>query len=398
MTKGKTILCFASGYDAPPTSKHHVMHLLAKQNTVLWVNYHASRTPSASASDMMYMVKKLGQVAGGMRKVRKGLYVLTPLVLPLPGSKWAKRLNELLMVRQINAALMKIRSGGLEIWSFSPDIAYLVDQFKPEKVMYYCVDDFAHFTGYDTDQILRDEAQLAGMSDLVVTTSRSLMESKSHLNTNTILMPHGVDHEHFSSTLTKRHKRPADLEGIEGPVLGFFGLIRDWIDLDILAEVARARPGWNIVMLGDWAVDISGYEKLENYHFLGPKSYEDLPAYCASFDVGLIPFKINKLTEAVNPIKLREYLSAGLPVVSTALGEVVSYRDGSFAEIANTASEFITAVEKVLKYTPADKAKLSKAMASETWPAKVEMITQRMIEPFTNHAAKPLGNEWKGVQ
>ena len=95
MIEGRTILCFASGYDAPPTSKHHVMHLLAEKNVVLWVNYHASRTPTAGRSDVLYLLKKLGQVFRGMTSPRANLHVLTPLVVPLPGRAWAKKLNRI---------------------------------------------------------------------------------------------------------------------------------------------------------------------------------------------------------------------------------------------------------------------------------------------------------------
>jgi pimeloyl-ACP methyl ester carboxylesterase len=98
MIEGRTILCFASGYDAPPTSKHHVMHLLAERNAVLWVNYHASRAPTASSSDLAYIARKLRQVFGGIKKPRQNLYVLTPLVVPLPSRPWARWLNRRLLI------------------------------------------------------------------------------------------------------------------------------------------------------------------------------------------------------------------------------------------------------------------------------------------------------------
>jgi len=160
MIEGRTILCFASGYDAPPTSKHHVMHLLAERNTVLWVNYHASRVPTASSSDLAYMGRKLAQVLAGIKSPRKNLYVLTPLVVPLPGSAWAKKANRRLLILQIRRALRKIGSGPVQLWSFTPDISYLLGQFGEEKILYYCVDDHASFTGYDREQVLRDEEDL----------------------------------------------------------------------------------------------------------------------------------------------------------------------------------------------------------------------------------------------
>ena len=376
MIEGKTILCFASGYEAPPTSKHHVMHLLAERNSVLWVNYHASRRPTASSSDAMYILRKLGQVFGGMTHPRENLHVLTPLVLPLPGKAWAKSVNRVLLVRQINLALSAVRRGPLQIWSFAPDVAYLVDYFSPESVVYYCVDDFAHFSGYDADQVLRDEAALCAKADLVVTTSATLQEAKQSLNPNTMLVPHGVDYEHFARALAEDLPIPADVVGIPHPILGFFGLIRDWVDLDLLAEVARRRDDWHFVLLGDSAVDLSAYRAIPNMHFLGPKPYAELPAYCRQFDVGLIPFRINELTRAVNPIKLREYLAAGLGVVSTPMPEVRLF--DRLIEIADSPDSFVSSVEKLLSSAPAERRRRSDAMKTETWPAKAEAIAGRL--------------------
>ena len=379
MIEDRTILCFASGYDAPPTSKHHVMHVLAERNVVLWVNYHASRTPTASPSDLKHMARKLGQVFRGMKNPRKNLYVLTPLVVPLLGRAWATRLNRVLLVNQLRRALRKIRRGPMQIWSFTPDISYVLERFGPERVVYYCVDDHASFTGYDAQQVRREEADLCRQADLVVTTSAVLQEAKAPLNPNTILVTHGVDYDHFVKAVTDELPVPHDVADIPHPRLGFFGLIRDWVDLDLLAEVARMRPGWHIIMIGqaDSNVDLARYRPIPNMHFLGHKPYEDLPAYCRAFDAGLIPFKINDLTRAVNPIKLREYLAAGLPVVSTPMAEVERYR--GMIEIADSPEAFITAVDRSLAATTdADRLKRIEAMSQETWPAKVDSIADRL--------------------
>jgi glycosyltransferase involved in cell wall biosynthesis len=372
MIEGRTILCFASGYDAPPTSKHHVMHLLAERNTVLWVNYHASRAPTASASDLRYMARKVGQIFRGITSPRKNLYVLTPPVLPLPGSAMAKRINRRLLIARIRSALRSVGRGPVQVWSFTPDISYLLGHIGEEKVVYYCVDDHASFSGYDAQQVRRDEEDLCRRADLVVTTSMALQEAKAPLNPNTILVTHGVDYEHFSKALRDDLPIPEDMKDIPHPILGFFGLIRDWVDLDLLAEVCRRRPDWHVVLIGDSTVDLAPYRGLPNMHFLGRRKYEELPAYCKAFDVGLIPFKVNRLTEAVNPIKLREYLAAGLPVVSTPMPEVKLY--SHLIEVADTAEGFVRAVEAALATGPDARTVRTAAMAVETWPMKVALI------------------------
>jgi glycosyltransferase involved in cell wall biosynthesis len=377
MMKGQTILCFASGYDAPPTSKHHVMHLLAEHNVVLWVNYHASRAPSASSSDLLYMAKKLKQVFAGMKQPRKNLHVLTPLVVPLPASKTAKTINRQLLIHQIHRALRKVQAGPLQLWSFTPDISYLLGQFDEQKILYYCVDDHASFTGYDREQILRDEEALCRRADLVVTTSMALQEAKKGWNPNTMLVSHGVDHAHFSRALSQNLSTPDDIADIPHPRLGFFGLIRDWVDLDLLANVAKKRPEWHMVLIGDSTVDLTPYRNLPNMHFLGRKAYAELPAYCRQFDIGLVPFKINELTLAVNPIKLREYLAAGLPVISTPLPEAKLCEP--WVHIVDSPERFETAAADILSVTEDRRASRSTAMAAETWPEKVTHISEQLL-------------------
>ncbi len=374
MISGKTIICFASNYNAPPTSKHHVMHLLAENNVILWVNYHASRMPTASSSDLLYIIDKLKQIGAGLKNPRQNLFVLTPLVIPLPGQAWVRRLNRWLLILQIKRALHKIRKGPVQLWSFTPDIAYVLGYFNEDKVVYYCVDDHASFSGYNKTQVLRDEEELCRNSDLVITTSTVLQEAKKAWNPNTILVSHGVEFKHFNQAVTTNFSCPSELQNIPHPRLGFFGLIRDWVDIALLAQIACKRKDWHFVIIGDAdsTVDLSSYRTLPNMHFLGRKSYSELPAYCRYFDVGLIPFKVNDLTYAVNPIKLREYLSAGLPVVSTPMPEVKIYEH--LVEIADSAAEFEQAIENSLQSTETDRAVQLDAMAKETWEAKLEKI------------------------
>jgi len=378
MIEGRTILCFASGYDAPPTSKHHIMHLLAERNTVLWVNYHASRVPTASPSDLAHIGRKLAQVLAGIKNPRKNLHVLTPLVVPLPGSTWAKRANRRLLVLQIRRALRKIGTGPVQVWSFTPDISYLLGQFGEEKILYYCVDDHASFTGYDRDQVLRDEEELCRKADLVVTTSMALQKAKQPFNPNTILVTHGVDYEHFAKAVSNSLPTPADIADIPHPRLGFFGLIRDWVDLDLLAEVAQSRAYWHFVLIGDSTIDLSPYRVLANMHFLGRKPYADLPAYCKEFDVGLVPFKINELTNAVNPIKLSEYLAAGLPVVSTPLPEARLCEP--WVEVASAANDFEAAVSRSLGDGKNRRAMCSATMSTKAWPAKLAYVSEQLLQ------------------
>lgn len=229
----------------------------------------------------------------------------------------------------------------------------------------------------DSESMRQMEIRLLQKSDIVFVTADHLYRDKVRYNKNTFLIEHGVDHDHFSQAQNGTLDIPSDLRKIPTPILGFFGLIHEWIDFDLIEYVAQLKPEWSIVLIGKSSIDISRFEKYANVYFLGQKPYTTLPAYCGGFNVGLIPFVINELTLNVNPIKLREYLSAGLPVVSTALPEVEKYAD--IVNIAYSNVEFVELVEKALADdTPELIETRSTRMARETWQHKIDLISQYM--------------------
>jgi ABC-type sugar transport system ATPase subunit len=180
-----------------------------------------------------------------------------------------------------------------------------------------------------------------------------------------------------------RQLDPADVRRNIGyvaqdPML-FYGTLRDWVDFELLAHVARKRPDWHIVLIGQQLADLTPIQGLTNVHLLGQKQHSELPAYCKGFDVGMIPYRIDERMTFVNPLKLREYVSAGLPVVSTPVPEVT--RLSHLAHVATTKDEFVLAIERALNETTAgQRAKRSRAMADETWAARVAQVMRTVDE------------------
>lgn len=372
LIENRNIICIASNWFYDPTSKHHVMRILSERNHVIWVNYHASRRPTATLADAGAIIGKLHQVVQGPRRVSENMTVITPMVVPLPGNRTVMAVNQRLLTRQIKSVLRGQSRRPVQLWIFAPDVEYLCGRFDEECVVYYCVDEFSEFTGYDRERVLAAERRLCGRADLVVATSETLLSAKKPYCRRAELVTHGVDCEHFAAS--GESPRPTELELIAGTVLGFWGLIQDWFDVELVAAVAKARPAWSIVLIGEVATDTSALHGLSNVHLLGRRKYEELPAFARAFDIGLIPFRVNALTRAVNPIKLREYLSAGLPVVSTPMPEVERY--GDLIEIAAGAEEFANACERALKTRgPADRELRQAAMKRETWASKVEGLS-----------------------
>ncbi len=387
MISDRIIIAIASDWDFDPTGKHHIMKILSQRNHVVWVNYHGSRRPQASAADALAIVNKLKQVARGSQRVSETMQVVTPLVIPMPGSSWARIINQKLVVRQIRAALGKCPKLPVQLWTFAPDVDYLIGRFGEELDLYYCVDEFSEFSRYDSATIRSLERDLIGKSDLVITTAGHLQESKRALHPHTYLVPHGVSYDHFAKATAETTEIPDDIAGLRAPIFGFFGMIQDWIDLDLIVELARRRPEWSFVMIGKQEVDVDLCNTVANIHLPGQVPFASLPGYCKAFDVGLIPFKVNPLTVNVNPIKLREYLAAGLPVVSTDLPEVRRYQP--HVHIGRSVDEFERACRKALQERgPHFQILRQSAVENETWQAKVEQLSGLAVRALQRKGAR----------
>jgi glycosyltransferase involved in cell wall biosynthesis len=230
--------------------------------------------------------------------------------------------------------------------------------------------------GYlDRDATVRAERALLEKVDAVFAINHALADAKRALNPETHVSPHGVDHALFARALDPATRVPADVAALPRPVIGFYGTIQDWVDLELIAELARRRPAWSFALLGQQLVDTSVLAGLGNVHLLGRKAHEDLPAYCKGFDVGLIPYRLIERMAFVNPIKLREYLSAGLPVVSTPVPEVV--RHAEWCEIGASADDLELAIARVIaEDSPEDRRARSEAMVNETWASRVAQVAR----------------------
>jgi glycosyltransferase involved in cell wall biosynthesis len=376
-----TIICLTNNFFFAPTSKHHVMRELAKTHHVLWINWHASRRPSLNRRDLSSILEKLKQFRNGLVKVEERLWVLTPLVIPLPSSALIRRLNRWLVGLQVRRILRDLPPRR-QMWSFTPDVVPLIGSFAEEVVVYYCVDEFAAFSGYDVETTRRMDREMCEAADLVITTSQALYDSKKGFNPNTVQVPHGVLYKHFARALDPGFPVADDLKSLPRPVVGYYGLVHDWQDLDLLAEVARRRPGWSIVFVGKAEVDVSRFQGVANMHFLGQRPHAVLPHYSRGFDVAVIPHKMNELTRNMNPIKLREYLAAGLPVVSSPLPEVMAYEPAVRTAVGVDA--WVDALEAAMRDRSAEADRRRSALvADQDWSVRVRTLVEavRLARP-----------------
>jgi UDP-galactopyranose mutase len=233
-------------------------------------------------------------------------------------------------------------------WYYTPMALPFTEQLTPELVIYDCMDELSAFK-FAPPQLTILEKDLFKKSDIVFTGGNSIFESKKDHHHNIYSFPSSIDKHHFGAARTNK-KDPEDQQHIPHPRFGFFGVVDERFDIEMIAQVAEQRPDWHFVILGPVVkVDPALLPHGDNVHYLGGKKYEELPAYISGWDIATIPFAMNESTRFISPTKTPEYLAAGKPVISTPIRDVVApYGNNGLVHIVNNAEEFIAAAEKEL--------------------------------------------------
>lgn len=373
LLRGRDILCFSHDWTGDPLSKTHLMRVLSRDNRILWINAIANRMPTASTKDLSRIYKKLKSFTEPMREVEKNIFVMNPMAIPAYGSKAVVALNQKFLIRQVKSAMRKLGMKNVINMVFNPAAGMIAGKLGETEQIYYCVDEYTAFTGVSAG-LKEIEEDLFRKSDFVVVSAETLLESKKKFNEKTFLIRHGVDFNHFRKSLDAATKIPAEIANLPKPIIGFHGLLADWIDFELIKKIAEHFKNGSVVLIGKITFDaekkIKILDNVPNIHFLGRKPYEELPAYCKGFDAVLNPFVMNELTRNVNPLKVREYLAAGLQVVSTDIPEVRVLED---CLVGENHTDFIAKIEQILQ-NPKSRETVSDAIRLESWDAKVDEL------------------------
>jgi glycosyltransferase involved in cell wall biosynthesis len=371
--RGQDILCFSHDWTGDPLSKTHLMRVLSKDNRILWINAIANRMPTASSKDFRRIFSKLKRFTEPVREVEPNIFVLNPLAIPAYGSSLVRSFNQKFLLSQVKKAMRRLGFAEPLNMVFNPAAGLLAGKLGESEIIYYCVDDYTEFTGVASG-LKEIEEELFRKSDLVVVSAEKLFADKKKYNPNTHIIRHGTDWRHFRTALDAATEIPAEIKDLPKPVIGFHGLLADWVDYGLIKQIAERYKDGSVVLIGKIAVDAEQKVKIlngvENVRFLGRKPYETLPAFCKGFDVALNPFVINDLTLAANPLKVREYLAAGLPVVSTDIPEV---RILEHCRVGLDHEDFLAKIEAALN-EPTDGELISDSIRSESWEAKIEEL------------------------
>ena len=252
------------------------------------------------------------------------------------------------------------------LWYYTPMALGFTDHLTPRAIVYDCMDELSAFK--DAPPVLKArEAALMRRASLVLTGGQSLFEAKRHQHPNIHAFPSSVEVEHFARA-RRIDADPPDQADIPHPRLGFFGVIDERMDLELLSGLAAARPDWHVVMIGPVVkIDPATLPRRRNLHYLGPKTYDELPQYIAGWDVALLPFARNDATRFISPTKTPEYLAAGKPVVSTSIRDVVRpYGQQGLARIADDVPMFVRACAAAMAEDPAARNRRADAFLRQT--------------------------------
>jgi glycosyltransferase involved in cell wall biosynthesis len=388
----KSVILLANAWGAGvdnPTSKHRIAFELARRGCrVLWVEGAGMRTPNVvgSGSDRGRILRKLFSAFRRPRLVWQGgegesggsIRCVSPLSIPLPTVSAIRHLNG-----WIYQVTMRVWSGCLKmrqpvLVNYVPVLAHAMAHWSARTggtCIYHCVDRWDAFDMYDSAVMAAMDKACCIYADRIIASSADLGTRCRRYSQDVDVVMHGVDFDHFSSALSDAvlEERPRDLPG--GTIIGFFGLLSEWVNQNLLMRIACEIPEAQVVLIGTADVPVDRLAAVPNIHLLGSRQFAELPRYVAHFDVGIIPFEVNELTKAVNPIKLREMLAAGCPVVSTPLPEVAALEASiPYLSVCGSEDAFVDACRQLVAspLTPDQRRAISEPMKNETWSHKVD--------------------------
>jgi len=341
----RDILVFGDDWGRYPSTIQHIGRVLAKHNRIFWIGSLGLRKPTLGLYDVKRVWEKgknlLASAPAGTDP--QGVIKIHPLVLPFHDSRIVRDVNAVNIRRAIRSVFRHYAVWNPVLLTSSPIVGDLIGSLGETSSHYFCLDDYTLFEGA-FESLGTLEKQLIARVDSCFSISDTLLNTRRVRTGFSVLLPQGVDTEHFKPG---SDPLPATVANLPHPVVGFFGLLTSWVDLSLIAECARRYPAYTFLVLGRTAVDVSALTSVPNVRYLGEIPFGVLPQYARAFDAGLIPFKVNDLTIACNPLKLLEYLSLGIPVVSTKLPEVEKFSPAVM--VAHDREDFISMIEPALR-------------------------------------------------
>ncbi|MFT7682559.1 MAG: hypothetical protein ACI935_002034 [Moritella dasanensis] len=383
-------IVFGEDWGRHPSSTQHLMKCMATQHQVFWVNSIGLRRPRLN--DGKRIIEKFKQLKRATRNnFNQGetpqltdaqpLGILAPVAIPWPGSQIAYVINRLLLTYQTRALLAKHNAKDKDpriLWLSLPTGRCVIGSLEEDLVVYYAGDDFSALNGVDHKQVSIEESELVKHADIIFAASDII--ARQFPQDKTYLLPHGVDLKHFSSDCKRPDNYPeSDL------VVGYYGSITSWLDFELITFLAQSRPDITFLFIGKIEITDCPIFEYDNIIHLADMPHELLIQYAANWQVSLIPFVDNEQIRACNPLKLREYLAIGHPILSTRYPAVNPFADCIY--VADDKYQMLTQLDlalalpsKVLKQL---KDRSREMVETATWQARCDLVTMLLSEKLT---------------
>jgi glycosyltransferase involved in cell wall biosynthesis len=387
LLEGQSIVCFA-GEDwwfHNPHSNLHIMQALSSHNRILFVNSPGIRMPDFRNDKFAFkrVLKKLQSFSRFVRKAQPNIWVFTPFAIPLVPryQKFISRFNTAMLLFQVRMLMRWLKLDKPILWVtvlVAKDVALTLRRKEGKCLVYYCVDNTPHYPGVDHSYMIELENDLHKNADLALFVNHTLLEERRHFNASTFYTGHGVDYSHFAQAQRRTLPVPPDIAAIKGPIAGYMGEINS-LDVDLLKYLARSNPQVSFVFIGDMYADMTAIDTLGNVHFLGKRTYEQLPAYLQCFDVCCLYYKTQTtFNNYRNPKKLLEYLATGKPIVSVSILEIERFRD--HVAIASSYEDYSVLLQRAIHADPEeDRERRIRYAEQQTWEHVSAEISERIL-------------------
>jgi len=391
-TSHSIVILYGPTWDAPSQmSKQHLARHWARHRRVLYVespfNLFSFITRPAEARRLMYRYLK-GPVPVGERLFLQTYAYLWPY---RGGSRWTESrainiLNQAIVRPQLVRLCRRLGIYRPIVLAGSAHALPLLGGLNPALVVYHCSDDYTEQKTFPSS-FAELERDLMARSDLVICTAEELRQAKAHLSPNVYTVPNGAEVAHFARTQDPQTEVAEELRRLPRPLVGYIGTIFEWLDQEMIAYAARARPDWSFVFVGPPGVDVSRLQAMPNIRFLGPRPYAELPRYLKGFDVAIVPFRFHAVTLRASPIKFYECLASGVPVVATRLPDFEPL--AHLTELVTCPDEFVAALERAISNdTPEAKTARMTEARNHSWEARFALVDALIEEALAAKEAR----------
>ncbi len=370
------LLVFADDWGRHPSSCQHLIQRLRDRHKILWVNTIGTRAPSADGFTFFRGSEKIKNWARGLKQTHPQMWVVDTPMLPMVDSPLARAVSRTIATNYIRLCLKRVGIRSPSVITTLPHTSWLLGNVNQTQIIYYCTDDYSAWRGADQAALLESENQLVSRATRVLAVSNHLMDRLSNRGIPCHHFSHAVDFDHFASSTNGATSHP-EFSNIPCPRVGFFGLVYEKLDFELLTKVANAIAPVNLVMIGPVDYCPNEFEALPNVCFVGKQDYQQLPNWIAGLDVLLLPYlQDDEMIRQSSPLKLRECLATGKPTVSVNIPEVRKYIP--HVKVAETHEDFVEQVKASLDH-PEDTAIIESrqsAVRLETWDERALELEQ----------------------